>query len=302
MLKKTIVLLLVLLLTTLSVGVSAATAEASVQVNMNGQIVHFPDAQPYLNADQRTMVPVRFIAENLGAEVSWNGEKEIVTILLDTTEIVLEIGGSTALVNGVEVAFDTAAILKDRRTFVPLRFVSETLDCKVKWDETNKTAVVQTQAYIEGHLAMKTGNIEDLNDLYLAEEFYARNIEGDKKPAYDSAEYMAERIKGAREIANKVQVYKDVENQKFVITLPRYDHSQYNLHVAGATDSHVPHREPGDYEYYFSDALETNGYLFQVTIADYIYGSWILYTLHGYKEGDEYVVNEGHVGREGLKN
>lgn len=301
MLKKTIVLLLVLVLTTLSVGVSAATAEASVQVNMNGQIVHFPDAQPYLNADQRTMVPVRFIAENLGAEVSWNGEKEIVTILLDTTEIVLEIGGSTALVNGVEVAFDTAAILKDRRTFVPLRFVSETLDCKVKWDETNKTAVVQTQAYIEGHLAMKTGNIEDLNDLYLAEEFYARHIAGDKKPAYDSAGYMAERIMGAREIAERVQVYKDDENQRFVVTIPNYDANNYNAYVAGVSDNHVPHDEPGTYTYDFLDAMEKNGYLFEVVVFDYMHGAWVLYSLTGYKEGNEFVVNEGAAGKEGIK-
>lgn len=302
MMKKYMFALLLMVIVAGSIGASAATAEPQVQVNMNGQLVHFPDAQPYLNADQRTMVPVRFIAENLGAEVGWNGEDEIVTILLNETEIKLEIGKSAALVNGEEVAFDTASILKEQRTFVPLRFVSETLDCKVMWDEGNRTAVVQTQGYIDGHLAMQTGNMEDLNDLYLAEVFYDKHIAGDNKPAYDSAQYMAERIKGAREIAENVQVYKDDENQKFVVTLPEYDADNYGVTLQGVTDNHYPHRNPGTYEYNFSDVLETNGYLFEVVIFDYKHGAYVLWSLNGYKEGKEYLTNEGAAGREGLSN
>lgn len=302
MMKKYMFALLLMVLVAGSVGVSAATAEPQVQVNMNGQLVHFPDAQPYLNADQRTMVPVRFIAENLGAEVGWNSEDKIVTILLNETEIKLEIGESTALVNGEEVAFDTASILKEQRTFVPLRFVSETLDCKVLWDEGNRTAVVQTQGYIDGQLAMQTGNMEDLNDLYLAEVFYDKHIAGDKKPAYDSAKYMAERIKGAREIADRVQVYKDDKNEKFVVTLPEYDANEYIVTVKGVSDNHFPHHDPGEYQYDFMDAMEGSGYLFAVVISDYQHGAWVLYSLHGYKEGNEYVMNEGAVGRDGMRN
>ena len=42
------------------------------EVRVNGHLVEFPDAQPYYNEDDRTMIPVRFVTEALGADVSWS--------------------------------------------------------------------------------------------------------------------------------------------------------------------------------------------------------------------------------------
>lgn len=56
----------------------------------------------------------------------------------------------TILVNGKEVKTDSPAFIKDGRTMVPVRFISEALGLKVDWDQATRTVTVD-----EGAKAMK---------------------------------------------------------------------------------------------------------------------------------------------------
>lgn len=90
--------------------------------------------------DGRTMVPVRPIAEALGAKVGWNGEKRQVSISTSLDTIVLTLGSAVAEVNGIptELPGGVPAVVArygdTERTLVPLRFVSEQLHARVDWD------------------------------------------------------------------------------------------------------------------------------------------------------------------------
>jgi hypothetical protein len=97
---------------------------------------HILDAEPFINAEAgRTLVPVRFISEALGADVGWDPVSRQVTITDGEKEIVLTIGSTAALVNGQQQAIDCAPVITAAgRTFVPLRFISETLDAEVVYD------------------------------------------------------------------------------------------------------------------------------------------------------------------------
>ena len=90
------------------------------------------DTAPYLVTDENgggyTMVPVRFIAEALGANVSWDGTARKVGIDLDGRHFELTIG---QLVPGTPVA----AVIRDSRTFVPLRYVMESFGARVGWTQ-----------------------------------------------------------------------------------------------------------------------------------------------------------------------
>jgi hypothetical protein len=87
------------------------------------------DVAPFIDAASgSTLVPIRFIAEALGASVDWDGETATVTIALDGQTLTLQIG---RLDEGMLVA----PVIRDDRTFVPLRYVSETLGCNVIWTE-----------------------------------------------------------------------------------------------------------------------------------------------------------------------
>ena len=67
------------------------------------------------------MLPARFVAENLGAKVEWDGEKELVTITgknLKTDEnvtILITIGAATSKVNGQEIKLDSPAFIENDR-------------------------------------------------------------------------------------------------------------------------------------------------------------------------------------------
>jgi transglutaminase-like putative cysteine protease len=95
------------------------------------------DVQPYINSDNRTMVPVRFISEQLGAEVYWDNNGQIVTIINGTDTIEMAINNRNILLNGQSLEMDTEAVLKGGRTMVPLRFISEYLGANVDWNQAN---------------------------------------------------------------------------------------------------------------------------------------------------------------------
>ncbi|ADH98408.1 copper amine oxidase domain protein [[Bacillus] selenitireducens MLS10] len=95
----------------------------------------FDDAEPYLNEARRTMVPVRFVSENLGAEVTWNASDGSVLISNSTQEILLYMNSRELIYNGERKKVDTDTVYSSiyQRNFVPLRFVSEFLGSKIDY-------------------------------------------------------------------------------------------------------------------------------------------------------------------------
>lgn len=136
----------VLLLTTVLVMATAVTSFAGdITVKVNGAKVDFPDVKPYTDKSERTLVPIRFVADNLGAETSWNEEKQIATIKKDDKVIDICIRCKKVFVNGKQVETDSIGEKKDDlRTMVPLRFISEMFGAKVGWDEKTLTVTIDT--------------------------------------------------------------------------------------------------------------------------------------------------------------
>ena len=98
--------------------------------------------------NDRTMLPARFVAENLGATVEWDGEKQLVTITgknekQEDVTILITIGSDYAKVNGEDVKLDSPAFVENDRTYTPIRFISENLGATVEWNETEQTVTIQ---------------------------------------------------------------------------------------------------------------------------------------------------------------
>ncbi len=137
--------LCILLLVTAFIFTFAGTVFAfDVSVFVDDNKVSFPDQKPFIDENARTLVPIRFIAEEMGAEVGWDGKTELVTIEKEGVLINLTIGEQKAQVNEAWKTFDTKAMLKNARTMVPLRFISETIGAAVEWDENTKTVYIRT--------------------------------------------------------------------------------------------------------------------------------------------------------------
>lgn len=99
------------------------------------------DAPPVIQSG-RTLVPVRFISEQMGAKVTWDGVKKQVTIVQGSKTIILTINSSKVLVNGKSATIDVPAKIINDRTMVPVRFVSEQLGYNVEWVAESKKVVI----------------------------------------------------------------------------------------------------------------------------------------------------------------
>lgn len=101
-----------------------------------------------LEYDDRTMLPARFVAENLGAKVEWEARKLLVTITGknlktgDDVTILITIGAEYAVVNGERIKLDAPAFIEFDRTYTPVHFVSEHLGADVEWFENEYKVVI----------------------------------------------------------------------------------------------------------------------------------------------------------------
>ena len=109
------------------------------------------DAAPKI-VGGRTMLPIRLVAEQLGASVSWSSSTNKVTITKGTKKISIVIGENTATLqefylDGEAMApqtlpLDSPAFIEDGRTYLPVRFVAENLGATVTWNGDTQTVTI----------------------------------------------------------------------------------------------------------------------------------------------------------------
>jgi|GEM_PF-3387683 len=121
------------------------TADSNIRIWMKGNLIK-SDAAPYIY-QERTMVPLRVISENLGKKVLWDkanrsvqisdGYGGVLYLTIDKKEIENFAGG-----NGNTIKLDVAPRIKDDRTFVPLRAIAEAFGERVDWDKDKRVVVI----------------------------------------------------------------------------------------------------------------------------------------------------------------
>lgn len=132
-------------------------------VMWNGKCIQFTDAAPEIT-NNRTMVPIRAIMEDLGADVTY--ENRTVTCTLNGTTVTFAVGASEATVakDGATetVTLDSPSYIKNNRTYVPVRFISEASGYDVFWDNVARTAVIVDR---EATIAALDENLTILNEM-----------------------------------------------------------------------------------------------------------------------------------------
>ena len=170
------------LLTCSALAVSAAplvtASDSSITVKVNGNEVDFPDQYPVIR-NNRTLVPVRFVAEALGYDVDWDAEER--SVLIDSGKIVLFINSDKAFLDGVQTTLDVEPVIINNRTMIPLRIVAETLDCTVDWFETNRTVLVNARD--------KNGNEMSVFDRYKQSDLFWYYSTGENECLVWKADY-----------------------------------------------------------------------------------------------------------------
>ncbi len=90
------------------------------------------EAPPYIKND-RTMVPLRMIAESLGSEVNFYEEDREIELVHEGKELILTLDDDVAKLDGEEVSLDVKPEIQNDRTMVPLRFINETFGAEVDY-------------------------------------------------------------------------------------------------------------------------------------------------------------------------
>ena len=133
--------------------------------------------------NNRTLVPVRFVAENFGADVSWNGDEQKASVALDGKVIDFIIDSPQIIIDGTASQTDVAPTVINNRTMLPLRALAESLGKDVLWDQRGLILITNSNAALDetkdqrlisaiyGYL--KTGNLA-LN--YAAAPVFTKDI------------------------------------------------------------------------------------------------------------------------------
>ncbi|MCH5187745.1 MAG: copper amine oxidase N-terminal domain-containing protein [Oscillospiraceae bacterium] len=117
-----------------------AMAADRVEVVVSGEILESDADAEIVNG--RTFVPLRAIAEKLGADVDWDQDTQSITLTKNAAMTKLTIDSLEATVSGRNVGLEAAPYIKEGRTFVPLRFIAQGLGGRAIWCDDIRTAVI----------------------------------------------------------------------------------------------------------------------------------------------------------------
>jgi uncharacterized protein YkwD len=112
-----------------------------VGIRINGTYINVSPKAKIIG--ESTFIPLRGVFEALGAQVTWEGTRQEITIVKGSKTIVLSIGKKQSLVNGTRQALSNAPFIStEGSTYVPLRFATEALGAQVGWESDKWTAVI----------------------------------------------------------------------------------------------------------------------------------------------------------------
>lgn len=215
--------------------------------------------------DNRTLVPLRGIFEELGATVTWNAETKVVKAVRGKDEIILTVGSKHTNVNGRNTVIDVPAQVFDGRTFVPLRFVSESLGASVNWDPVKMVAGISSN---DKQMSVNVSKVtstsgktsviyrnDQMGFLFLLDEKLSKSFsikEGTFKESYLNQ----------RDVQTVDFYYKDKTYQKrdvWSLAIVKYTVSEWNNYYSGSNQWSLSEQggwvyaisQPGEHPYMF---------------------------------------------------
>lgn len=129
--------------------------ESEINVELLGENVLWTDVVPFIDSNNRTMVPLRAVAEAMMLDVEWDAEKreakftrydvdseDSLYFPIDSKEARFELTKDGELAESGTVQMDTEAVIVDSRTYAPIRYLAEYFGYTVDWDAATKTVLI----------------------------------------------------------------------------------------------------------------------------------------------------------------
>ena len=176
--RKILSLFLIMMVCISSLSTITFAADDEITVIVNGKVIDF-EQKPIIE-DGRTLVPIRAVCEELGAEVMWDAARETVAITKGRTMLTLTIGTNILFVY-VDTAYDEIPSkpssevsyvrldvppkIYNKYTLLPIRAVVENLGCEASWIQKTKTVMIE---YSDSDFIL-------LSDIYTTEQVTVSN-------------------------------------------------------------------------------------------------------------------------------
>lgn len=136
--KKTILLLFLSLFLLFLLPNQGNAAASTSKIFMDGEELVLPSDVQVTIINKNVMIPIRVVAENLKFKVDWNQQARTVKIQQDQQTISLTVDQKQAMVADKQVTLNTAPQILNKTLVVPIRFVSEQMGLKVRWNNQDK--------------------------------------------------------------------------------------------------------------------------------------------------------------------
>lgn len=202
----------VLMLTAPILGMGQAFAADAVNVSINGSPVRYDQGsgEPFVDQASRTQVPFRQTMESFGCSVSWEEDSQTAVAVKDGVEVRVPIGASYIYKNGTQVANDTAALIKDGRTYLPIRAVLESFGAQVNWDETSGTVLVYTDQTTGRTISVHFINAGQGDSILIDDGEFEILIDGSTRAAAPAVvEYLKQYVQGDLEVMIATHEHED---------------------------------------------------------------------------------------------
>lgn len=125
-------------------GKTHAYSAEEVYISVNGKDINTGDMPPVV-INNRTLVPARAVFEAMGAEVMWNGTTSEVFVSKGNDVVTIKVGSNTGNKNGQNFTMDVPPMIINDRTVIPIRAVSEALNCNVEWNGETRYVVINEE-------------------------------------------------------------------------------------------------------------------------------------------------------------
>lgn len=184
MLKRIIFILVFIMAVNLVVFAEVAEQSEMIPVYINGKLIEF-DVPPVIISD-RTMVPMRTIFEELGAEVKWEQSDKSIHATKDNTEIWMQIDNPILRIDSKEIILEVSPIIRNDRTLVPVRAVAEAFDAMVEWSNKNRCVIISTE---KTEYYLDYPSIPDYGEYFKINPYQIDEYEGGASYYYDGSHF-----------------------------------------------------------------------------------------------------------------
>jgi len=141
-LRKLFVLFLALILC----SVFSHASEIGVEINSVPVEFNENSGRPFIDENNRVLVPLRIILESIGADVGWNSEENAAEARKGNIKVMIPIERSYIVRNGESIDVDARAKIVNGRTYLPIRSVMESFGYEIGWNNETQNVLLNEKA------------------------------------------------------------------------------------------------------------------------------------------------------------